>query len=136
MGFFIGGTGGNGHGGSSVQVDNFAKSYVISDWVLVDGMYELTVEHNQNTNKILIDVYENGTDANINGIKQLNNNSIKLMNDVAVNCLVVINSGSRTPTITNDVDNASEVIVASAKSVKTLNDKIENLQNVVYDVLN
>lgn len=92
MGFFIGGGTNVGVIGS-IKIDNFSKTYAIAEWVLVNDMYELEVVHNQGTKKIIVDVYENGIDANINGIKLLNENKLKLINDTAIDCMVVINSG-------------------------------------------
>lgn len=93
MGFFIGGGTNSGVIGS-IKIDNFSKTYTTAEWVLVNDMYELEVVHNQGTKKIIVDVYENGIDANINGVQLLDENKLKLINDTAIDCMVIINSGS------------------------------------------
>lgn len=129
MGFFIGG--GN-NSGANTQIDNFSKTYNSADWVLVDDMYELEVVHGQGTKKILVNVYENGIDANINGVQLLDENKLKLTNDTAIDCMVIINSGSRVPVIVNDFSGGNDKF-ASAETVKVLNEKIDSLKFITYD---
>ena len=96
MGFFFKPPIGGGSTGGTVA--NYSKNISANEWTLVDsgdysGMYKATVIHNLNSKELIVAVYENGVSSMVNVVNILNENSIEVYNDEAINCKIVINAG-------------------------------------------
>ena len=80
----------------STQAD---VSITTNEWILVSsgdysGLYKVTITHNLNSTNLIMAIYENGIESMVNITNIVNSNSIDIYNDEAINCKIVINSGS------------------------------------------
>ena len=102
MGFFhrpVGGNGGGGTPSGGSIVANYSKNIAVNEWALVSGgdysgLYKVTITHNLNSTNLIMAIYENGIEYMVNITNIVNSNSIDIYNDEAINCRIVINSGS------------------------------------------
>ena len=66
------------------------KFIVVQDWVMVDGEYQVEVVHNLGTSNLIVGVYKDNINTNMNSVDIVTNSKIKLYNDIPINCKVVI----------------------------------------------
>lgn len=96
-GFFNNIVGGS-KGGTSISSPNYSKSILVGDWTLIDsgdysGLYKATVTHSLKSTNLITSIYENNKISMVNVINILNENSIEVYNDEAIECKIVINAG-------------------------------------------
>ena len=99
MGFFFKPpVGGNGGGSTGGTVANYSKNISASDWTLVDsgeysGVYKTTITHNLNSKELIVAIYQNGVSSMVDIINIIDEKTIDVHNDKAIDCKIVINGG-------------------------------------------
>ncbi|MCJ0251934.1 hypothetical protein JY770_19830, partial [Clostridioides difficile] len=111
----------------------FNKSYDTSEWIEVDGGFELSVEHNLVTEKILVSSIDKLNNKSlITSYKIIDDNNIVLFNEVAIDIEVtVINGGSTIELIKFTINDNIESLESTYSSIeiKRLLDKKANLEH-------
>ncbi|EMJ5758584.1 hypothetical protein QCG29_000104 [Clostridioides difficile] len=111
----------------------FNKLYDTSEWIEVDGGFELSVEHNLVTQKILVSSIDKlNRKSLITSYKIMDDNNIVLFNEVAIDIEVtVVNGGSAIELIKFTINDDIESLESSYSSIETkrLLDKKANLEH-------
>lgn len=84
--------------------------------------YNVTISHNLGVEYVLVDIYDNSKKAELIGINIIDNNSIKLINDTAIDCVVVINASTSPTEIVDDLVSSNSDKALSARQGKILKD--------------
>ncbi|HBG1940777.1 hypothetical protein [Clostridioides difficile] len=119
----------------------FNKSYDTSEWIEVDGGFELSVEHNLVTQKILVSSIDKlNRKSLITSYKIIDDNNIVLFNEVAIDIEVtVVNGGSAIElikfTINDDIESL-ESTYSSIEIKRLLKDGLDKKANLehVHDI--
>lgn len=115
----------------------FNKSYDVSEWVEVDGGFELSVEHNLVTQKILVSSIDKLNNKSlITSYKIIDDNNIVLFNEVAIDIEVtVVNGGSTIElikfTINDDIESL-ESTYSSIEIKRLLKDGLDKKANLEH----
>ncbi|MCU5947423.1 BppU family phage baseplate upper protein [Clostridioides difficile] len=111
----------------------FNKTYDTSEWIEVDGGFELSVEHKLVTQKILVSSIDKlNRKSLITSYKIMDDNNIILFNEVAIDIEVtVVNGGSAIELIKFTINDDIESLESSYSSIETkrLLDKKANLEH-------
>lgn len=116
----------------------FNKSYDTSEWIEVDGGFELSVEHNLVTQKILVSSIDKlNRKSLITSYKIIDDNNIVLFNEVAIDIEVtVVNGGSAIELIKFTINDDIESLESAYSSIETKRllkdglDKKANLEHI------
>ncbi|EGT3786030.1 hypothetical protein ES864_08170 [Clostridioides difficile] len=116
----------------------FNKSYDTSEWIEVDGGFELSVEHNLVTQKILVSSIDKlNRKSLITSYKIIDDNNIVLFNEVAIDIEVtVVNGGSTIELIKFTINDDIESLESTYSSIKIKRllkeglDKKANLEHI------
>ncbi|MCL0990357.1 hypothetical protein M1H82_19985, partial [Clostridioides difficile] len=115
----------------------FNKSYDTSEWIEVDGGFELSVEHNLVTQKILVSSIDKlNRKSLITSYKIIDDNNIVLFNEVAIDIEVtVVNGGSAIElikfTINDDIESL-ESTYSSIEIKRLLKDGLDKKANLEH----
>ncbi|MCC0633820.1 MULTISPECIES: hypothetical protein [unclassified Clostridioides] len=115
----------------------FNKSYDTSEWIEVDGGFELSVEHNLVTQKILVSSIDKlNRKSLITSYKIIDDNNIVLFNEVAIDIEVtVVNGGSAIELIKFTINDDIESLESSYSSIETkrlLKDGLDKKANLEH----
>lgn len=115
----------------------FNKSYDTSEWVEVDGGFELSVEHNLVTQKILVSSIDKlNRKSLITSYKIMDDNNIILFNEVAIDIEVtVVNGGSAIELIKFTINDDIESLESAYSSIETkrlLKDGLDKKANLEH----
>ncbi|WP_131033254.1 hypothetical protein [Clostridioides difficile] len=115
----------------------FNKSYDTSEWIEVDGGFELSVEHNLVTEKILVSLIDKlNRKSLITSYKIMDDNNIILFNEVAIDIEVtVVNGGSAIELIKFTINDDIESLESSYSSIETkrlLKDGLDKKANLEH----
>lgn len=77
------------NGGSS-GLKQTIKNITTADWTLSDDMYTANVVHNLGTDSLLVSIYKDNIELSMNNVQIIDENTIKIFNDTAINCKVVL----------------------------------------------
>ena len=77
------------NGGSS-GLKQAIKNITTADWTLSDDMYTANVVHNLGTDNLLVSIYKDAIELSMNNVQIIDKNTIKIFNDTAINCKVVL----------------------------------------------
>ncbi|MCC0725221.1 hypothetical protein KGF51_02230 [Clostridioides sp. ZZV14-6045] len=119
----------------------FNKSYDTSEWIEVDGGFELSVEHNLVTQKILVSSIDKLNNKSlITSYKIIDENNIVLFNEIAIGIeITVVNGGSTIElikfTINDDIESL-ESTYSSIEIKRLLKDGLDKKANLehVHDI--
>ncbi|KPI51847.1 hypothetical protein KW94_10955 [Clostridioides difficile] len=119
----------------------FNKSYDTSEWIEVDGGFELSVEHNLVTQKILVSSIDKlNKKSLITSYKIIDDNNIVLFNEIAIDIeITVVNGGSTIElikfTINDDIESL-ESTYSSIEIKRLLKDGLDKKANLehVHDI--
>ncbi|HGM1179244.1 TPA: hypothetical protein ACKOKK_003546 [Clostridioides difficile] len=115
----------------------FNKSYDTSEWIEVDGGFELSVEHNLVTQKILVSSIDKlNRKSLITSYKIIDDNNIVLFNEVAIDIEVtVVNGGSAIELIKFTINDDIESLESAYSSIETkrlLKDGLDKKANLEH----
>ncbi|HBF6775672.1 TPA: hypothetical protein KOU11_002015 [Clostridioides difficile] len=115
----------------------FNKSYDTSDWIEVDGGFELSVEHNLVTQKILVSSIDKlNRKSLITSYKIIDDNNIVLFNEVAIDIEVtVVNGGSTIELIKFTINDNIESLESTYSSIeikRLLKDGLDKKANLEH----
>ncbi|MCW0599803.1 hypothetical protein DC087_10215 [Clostridioides difficile] len=115
----------------------FNKSYDTSEWIEVDGGFELSVEHNLVTEKILVSLIDKLNNKSlITSYKIIDDNNIVLFNEVAIDIEVtVVNGGSAIELIKFTINDDIESLESAYSSIETkrlLKDGLDKKANLEH----
>ncbi|CZR78519.1 hypothetical protein CDFC105_41564 [Clostridioides difficile] len=115
----------------------FNKSYDTSEWIEVDGGFELSVEHNLVTQKILVSSIDKlNRKSLITPYKIIDDNNIVLFNEVAIDIEVtVVNGGSAIELIKFTINDDIESLESAYSSIETkrlLKDGLDKKANLEH----
>ncbi|HBF0594264.1 TPA: hypothetical protein KNN84_002227 [Clostridioides difficile] len=115
----------------------FNKSYDTSDWIEVDGGFELSVEHNLVTQKILVSSIDKlNRKSLITSYKIIDDNNIVLFNEVAIDIeATVVNGGSAIELIKFTINDDIESLESAYSSIETkrlLKDGLDKKANLEH----
>ncbi|CZR97646.1 hypothetical protein CDFC105_73476 [Clostridioides difficile] len=98
----------------------FNKSYDTSEWIKVEGGFELSVEHNLVTQKILVSSIDKLNNKSlITSYKVIDDNNIILFNEVAIDIEVtVVNGGSTIELIKFTINDDIESLESTYSSIE------------------
>ncbi|MFL8711581.1 hypothetical protein Q3304_12490 [Clostridioides sp. GD02377] len=115
----------------------FNKSYDTSEWIEVDGGFELSVEHNLVTQKILVSSIDKlNKKSLITSYKIIDDNNIVLFNEIAIDIeITVVNGGSTIElikfTINDDIESL-ESTYSSIEIKRLLKDRLDKKANLEH----
>ncbi|HBF7093616.1 TPA: hypothetical protein KOU56_002680 [Clostridioides difficile] len=119
----------------------FNKSYDTSEWIEVDGGFELSVEHNLVTEKILVSSIDKLNNKSlITSYKIIDDNNIVLFNEVAIDIEVtVVNGGSTIELIKFTINDNIESLESTYSSIeikRLLKDGLDKKANLehIHDI--
>lgn len=72
------------------NVKQVVKDIVMANWTLNGSEYSTQVIHNLGTDNLIISIYKDNTSMSMNNVEIINANTIKIYNDSAINCKVVL----------------------------------------------
>lgn len=115
----------------------FNKSYDTSEWIEVDGGFELSVEHNLVTQKILVSSIDKlKRKSLITSYKIIDDNNIILFNEVAIDIeITVVNGGSAIELIKFTINDDIESLESAYSSIETkrlLKDGLDKKANLEH----
>ncbi|HBG3328828.1 TPA: hypothetical protein KQD31_002058 [Clostridioides difficile] len=115
----------------------FNKSYDTSEWIEVDGGFELSVEHNLVTQKILVSSIDKlNRKSLITSYKIIDDNNIVLFNEVAIDIEVtVVNGGSTIELIKFTINDNIESLESTYSSIeikRLLKDGLDKKANLEH----
>ncbi|HBH2745822.1 hypothetical protein [Clostridioides difficile] len=115
----------------------FNKSYDTSEWIEVDGGFELSVEHNLVTEKILVSSIDKLNNKSlITSYKIIDDNNIVLFNEVAIDIEVtVVNGGSTIELIKFTINDNIESLESTYSSIeikRLLKDGLDKKANLEH----
>ncbi len=115
----------------------FNKSYDTSEWIEVDGGFELSVEHNLVTQKILVSSIDKlNRKSLITSYKIIDDNNIVLFNEVSIDIEVtVVNGGSAIELIKFTINDDIESLESAYSSIETkrlLKDGLDKKANLEH----
>lgn len=74
----------------SGNIKQMIKDVVIANWTSSGNEYSTQVTHNLGTDNLIISIYEDNVSMAMNNVEIVNANTIKIYNDSAINCKVVL----------------------------------------------
>ena len=72
------------------NVKQVVKDISSANWTLSGNEYSTQIIHTLGTDNLVINVYKDGTQMSMNGVEIINGTTIKIYNDTAMNCKIVI----------------------------------------------
>ena len=72
------------------NVKQFTKDIASANWTLGVNEYYTQVTHTLGTDNLIVNIYKDGTQMSFNNVEIINATTIKIYNDTAMNCKVVI----------------------------------------------
>lgn len=89
----------------SSDIKHFIKGILVSDWVLSGDTYVTQITHNLDTDNLFVSIYKENTELSMNNVQIVNKNEIKIFNDTAINCKVILMANGINYLSTLDGDN-------------------------------
>ncbi|HBF7929124.1 TPA: phage tail protein [Clostridioides difficile] len=98
----------------------FSKSYVESDWVSDGEYFKLTVNHNLVTENIFVAILDEATKKSMtNSYTIIDNNTIEIFNELAINVRVtIVNGNTNKEVIPNTINDNITTLDSTYSSVK------------------
>lgn len=116
--FCIGNTTGTGSGGGNPSIEFVKLNLSISDWIQENDMYYININHNLNSEYIIVSAMNSDTKQSLHETYTIvNENNIKLYNDIKINVsLAIIDVASVSPSDSGNIASGANASFALLNS--------------------